>query len=251
MTNQVATVQHDETSFLSVIERIASNPEVDVSKMQALLDMQERVLDRNAEIAFNQALARIAGRMPRIRKDGSVGYVDKATGQVKETFRFARYEDIIAAVQPLLTEEGFSLSFTTEPRQGEGGGLVIHGTLSHKDGHSKTASIPLALDGSGGKNNIQGIGSTTSYGKRYTTCMLLNIVTENEDDDANRASLEPIDADTVTLINSLLDETKSDLKRFLQTMNAASVAEIAKKDLPLAMSALSRKRAKAVEGTAK
>jgi hypothetical protein len=44
----------------------------------------------------------------------------------------------------------------------------------------------VALDSSGGKNNIQGMGSSFSYGKRYTTTALLNIVTEGEDDDGAR-----------------------------------------------------------------
>jgi hypothetical protein len=94
-----------------------------------------------------------------------------------------------------LQREGFSLSFDTAPRQGEGGGIIITGTLSHVGGHKRTASIPLALDSSGGKNNIQGMGSTFSYGKRYCATALLNIITEGEDDDGVRGGAKFITDD--------------------------------------------------------
>ncbi len=45
--------------------------------------------------------------------------------------------------------------------------------------------MPLPLDTSGSKNNIQGMGSSLTYGKRYLVTAMLNIVTEGEDKDGN------------------------------------------------------------------
>lgn len=173
-------------ALMGIVERLAQNPEVDVQKMTAILDMQERILNRNAEIAFNRDFAEMSMELPRIQKDGTVSY-DKVKNQPEkgqvEAFKFALYEDIDKVVRPILNKYGFSLSFTTAERSG--GGLTVNGILAHKEGHSRTTSLPLALDSSGGKNNLQAMGSSSSYGRRYAACILLNIITVDEDDNGN------------------------------------------------------------------
>lgn len=176
-------------ALLNAIVQMASDPSVDADKLEKLLAMQERMEARQAERQFNEAYARLSHDLPRIKKDGGVEY------KGKEAFRFATWENIDRVIRPMLQAEGFALSFDTSPRTGEGGGIVITGTLSHIAGHKRTASIPLALDNSGGKNNIQGMGSTFSYGKRYTATALLNIVTEGDDDDGKRGGTKYITAE--------------------------------------------------------
>jgi hypothetical protein len=158
----------------------ASDPAVDVSKMRELLGLQKELMALQADQQFDAAFHRLQAEMPRIKRSGAVEYKGKIA------FHFATWEAIDSVIRPLLQREGFSLSFDTVPRQGDGGGVIVTGTLSHVGGAKRTASIPVALDSSGGKNNIQGMGSSFSYGKRYTTTALLNIVTEGEDDDGAR-----------------------------------------------------------------
>lgn len=169
-------------ALMGIVERLAQNPDVDVQKMTAILDMQERILNRNAEIAFNRDFAEMSMELPRIQKDGSVSY-EKVKGNPatkEEAFKFALYEDIDRVIRPILSRHGFSLSFTTAERVS--GGLTVNGILAHREGHSRTTSLPLALDTSGGKNNLQAMGSSSSYGRRYAACILLNIITVDEDD---------------------------------------------------------------------
>ncbi len=203
--------------LLSAIVMLARDPSVDVSKLDALLKMQERMEGRQAEAEFNRAFHEMEPKLPRIKKNGDVEY------QGKKAFKFARWEDVDEGIRPILREHGFSLSFNTVPRQGEGGGLVVSGTLLHTAGHSRSASIPLPLDASGGKNNLQGAGSTLSYGKRYATQMLLNITTEGQDDDGVRGGMRFITPAQVTEIEKLLKDTKSDVGRFLQMMGVANI----------------------------
>lgn len=181
---------------LQAVIAAASDPAVDVGKMRELLGLQKELMAMQAEQQFNEAFARLSRKLPRIKKDGHVEYKNKQTGQMEKSFSFATWDTIDRHIRPLLEEEGFTLSFDSAPRQGEGGGIIVTGTLLHIAGHKRTASIPLALDSSGGKNNIQGMGSTFSYGKRYTATALLNIVTEGEDDDGVRGGQKFItDAD--------------------------------------------------------
>lgn len=46
----------------------------------------------------------------------------------------------------------------------------------------------LPADTSGSKNAVQAFGSSTSYGKRYVLCALLNITTRGQDDNGQTAA---------------------------------------------------------------
>lgn len=238
-TNLPAVVDENPGSMLAAIVALAKDPSVDVTKLQALMGMQERMEARGAETQFNQAFAEMEPKMPRIKRDGTVEYKDKAA------FKFARWETVDAGIRPILREHGFSLSFNTSPRQGEGGGLNITGTLLHTAGHSKSATIPLPLDSSGGKNNLQGAGSTLSYGKRYTTTMLLNIVTEGEDDDGKKGGMQYIGPGQIAQIKKLIGETNTNEIRFLETIGVSEIQDIAVGEFAIAVNLLNSKKAQA------
>ena len=53
-------------AVLSAIVQLAKDPAVDVSKLDALLKMQERMTDREAEVQFNKALMRLPPLAPRM-----------------------------------------------------------------------------------------------------------------------------------------------------------------------------------------
>lgn len=248
MTDKALAIRQDDApSLLNIIAEASQNPAVDVGKLSALLELQERVLGKQAEAAFNQAFGRLIPKLPRIKKGGRVEYPkDKKNpdGPKEKAFNFARWEDIDEIIRPLLLEEGFTLSFNTSPRQGDGGGIVVTGTLLHSSGHTRSASIPLALDSSGGKNNIQGMGSTFSYGKRYTTTALLNLVFEGEDDDGKRGGMSFISDAQVAELRGLLDATKTGEARFLETLTseARNIEEVEARDFARLKNALLSKQ---------
>lgn len=181
-------VQQAETpasSMLNFVAMALRDPSIEVSKLEALLRMQREIVAEDAKSLFNQSFGRLQPRLPRIKKNGEVEYKNKQ-GQLEKAFKFARFEDIMTAIAPLLEEEGFSVGFNTAPRPSDGGGLIVTCILRHRGGHSTETSIPVPLDNSGGKNSLQGYGSSLSYGKRYAMTAALNLVTEGEDDDGDR-----------------------------------------------------------------
>lgn len=220
-------------AMLQIVARAASDPNIDVEKMERLLGVQERMMAKQAEINFNRSLSTLQENLPRIRKTGQI----KMKGVVQSTF--AKYEDIDDVIRPLLIQNGFSLRFNSRESNGK---VVITGTLAHRDGHSITDEIPLSIDASGSKNNVQGVGSTISYGKRYLVGMLLNLVFCGEDDDGQSAGYVPISDEQAAEIKDLLKETGADVKRFLEYMDAENVDVIAAKDYHRAISALNRKK---------
>ena len=242
--NQVATASQPG-SMLSLIMEAAQNPAVDVTKLQALLGMQLTLEDRQAERSFNEALMRVTNGMPRVKKNGTIDLgVDKQTNKARGSLPFARWEDMDAMIRPRLETEGFTLSFDSAPRPGEGGGAIISGTLLHRDGHKRTVSIPLPLDTGPGRNNLQALGSTLSYGKRYCTEMLLNIVREGADDDGKLGGTKFIDEAMAKQIEELLTDTKSDRAGFMRHFGVESILEFKVENFNAAVNMLNTKKAK-------
>lgn len=193
MTNQVATqeasgvqvapTQNEASAIIQVIERAAMNPDVDIDKMERLLQMQERILDRNAEQGFNQAMSKAQTDMRPVVRDAS---------NEQTRSRYARLETIDRQIRPVYTNCGFSLSFGTDDCPLEGH-IRITCDVSHTGGHSKRykADMPLDMNGMKGNQNktaTHAHGSTMSYGRRYLTLMIFNVAMAQEDDDGAAAT---------------------------------------------------------------
>jgi hypothetical protein len=161
----------------AMVERILTDPTADVAKLHALLDVNERILNRNAKSAFDEAFSRMWPELPEIDEKGAIRNKD---GSVKS--RYAKYEDIQAAVRPLLKEYGFALRHRTEWPADKPGIIRIVGILSGH-GHSEESVFEAPPDKNDYRTAIQDQGSTISYGKRYTTEDLLNIITRGVDRD--------------------------------------------------------------------
>lgn len=216
-------------SLLNFVAQAVKDPAIDVTKLEALLRMQREIVADDAKAQFNEAFLSLQKRLPRIKKTGVLEYpVDKnkPDGPKKKIANFAKWEDIDEAIRPILDEEGFALSFNTAPRAGEGGGLLVTAILRHRAGYSQETTIPVPLDTSGGKNNLQGYGSTLSYGKRYAATAALNIITEGEDDDGVRGGMKFITAQDVADLEKLIVDTKSDRDRFLQHFGIAQLENL-------------------------
>lgn len=186
----VAPGQGETAALISMIERVALNPSVDIEKMERLLEMQERIMARNARIAYNSALSAMQAEMPEIPENGTIRIKSKDSGNIIQETPYALWEDINEAIRPVLARHGFALSFRT--------GLTpdarvsVTAILSHREGHQEETTMVLAHDSTGSKNAVQAIGSSTSYGKRYATAALLNLTSRDglETDDDGQTAVE-------------------------------------------------------------
>lgn len=221
--------------FMAIIEKLTTNPTLQsVEVIERMMAAQERWEAREAEKSFNQAMERLQMKLPRIVKN-SQGHNSK----------YAKLEDIDEVVRPLMKEEGFSVSYTTEPRAT--GGCITVGTLRHAAGHKITSQMEMPLDGVGNKgmNSLQGMGSSNSYGKRYVLCNLLNIVTVGDDDDG-RGSGGSIDEDQIADIEKLIKDAGADRAKFLAFLGVQQIEDIRLADYAKAVKALNEKKAKTV-----
>lgn len=205
--------------ILSVIARAAADPNVDIDKLERLLEMQERVIARTARAAYYDALAELQPKLPVIAEKG--GIKDR-NGNIQSTY--ALWEDVNEAIRPILAEHGFSLTFKVSRASDQ---ISTIGILAHREGHSEQTELSLPTDTSGSKNAVQAVGSSTSYGKRYTAFALLNITSTGEDDDGNKAGrAEPIDNVRHKLLNDLADAVGADKIKLCHHLKIDSLKEL-------------------------
>lgn len=224
-----------ESGILSVIARAAADPNVDIDKLERLLEMQERVLARNAKADFTSALAAMQPDLPVITENG--GIKDRS-GNVQSTY--ALWEDINEAIKPLLAEHGFALSFRTRRTDNE---IIVTGVLSHRGGHSEETELSLPSDTSGSKNAVQAVGSSTSYGKRYTAMALLNITSRGLDDDGKAGgAVGCITRQQFDELNKLADEVGADKGRLCQFLNVDNLRDLPFSRFADAKAVIERKR---------
>lgn len=193
---QVVAAQPEATTLIAVISRVATDPNCDLDKMERLLNMQERVMAKQAEQAFNAAMAAMQAEIPSIAKRGK-GHNDKT---------YATLEDMVDVARPFMHKYGFAVSFRINQAPPQ---ITVTGVLMHKDGHREETSMTLAADTSGSKNAVQAIGSSVSYGKRYVLAALLNIATRGEDDNGYAATPHtPVTETQAKQLRNLYDRMK-------------------------------------------
>lgn len=193
--SKLKTTENDQ-NFLAIIEKVALDPNINVEKMTKILDMQERILNKQAFCEFNQAMVLAMGLIPSIERHNK--------GQSN---KFATFENINKIVKPILKKHGLFITFRTEFQSDDF--LLITAKITHLSGHTEETSMRFPFDNSGNKNDIQAVGSSISYGKRYTMSALLGIATHGEDDDGFSTSKTIGEKDIIRL-NDGLD--KSDIK---------------------------------------
>lgn len=228
----------EPANILDIVSRAASDPSTDVSKMEKLLEMYERISARNAEVAFNQSMKAAQEEMPKILRN-------KENQQTNS--RYADLEKVNEAIVPVYTRHGFSLSFGTAdcPLQGH---YRVTCLVSHVAGHSRSyqADIPADMTGMKGNQNktaTHGFGSTMSYGRRYVTLLVFNITLTNEDQDGNQGG-ETLTDEQIANIQALLTETGSDKGKFLRFVKFESLDQIPAKKYSEIVNMIEAKRAR-------
>lgn len=230
-------VQSEAAAVLSIIERAARDPSVDIVKLQQLMEMRERITARTAESDFDKALTAAQSAMGRIRTDSH---------NTQTRSRYASYGALDAAMRPVYTSHGFALSFNTEAPAAETVRVICR--VSHQNGHSRSYQIDMPADGKGAKGGdvmtkTHATGSAVSYGMRYLLKMIFNIAVSDKDDDGNAAgSGDKISMDQVQELIALCEAVEADKEAFCKYFRIEGIAEMPAKDFPRAVAALNKKR---------
>ena len=183
------TQEPQQSPLVNVLNVLVQRPELDIDKIERMIVMQRDVEANEARKAFAADFAAMQPALPIIERRGKSHHG-----------AYGLWEDIVDEVMPVLGRHGFSLSFKVKPMDGC---VEVTAILRHRLGHEDHNSYPFPLDTSGNKTPVQVIGSTTSYGKRYTGCAILNIVTRGEDSDGNTPITEAQQEELKRLLSSI------------------------------------------------
>lgn len=166
--------------FLSMLERVSLNPDVDPQKLMGLLDVKERVLKKAAEAEFNAAMNACQISMSTVA-------TDKNNSQTSS--RYASYSALDKVLRPIYTVNGFSLSFGhDEPPSPDV--VRVSCDIAHRGGHTKHVWKDIPADGKGPKGGdvmtkVHAHGAADSYGMRYLLRAIFNVAVGEDDDDGN------------------------------------------------------------------
>lgn len=219
-SNEIAIPQSNDPTIamIQVIERAAVNPDVDIDKMERLMNMQERMINRNAEIEFNESMAAV---------QSEVGFISADLDNSQTRSRYASYNQMNNALRPVYTKHSFALSFNSEPRT-EKNMMAVICYVTHKGGHTRKYVIDMPADGKGAKGNdvmttTHAAGAASSYGMRYLLKMIFNISVGEEDTDGNMPQAETIvyiSDEQVNTLHAKITENNVNEKGFYNWMKA-------------------------------
>lgn len=188
----------------------AMNSGADLDRLERLMDLQDRWMGQEAERAYTEAMLGFKLKAPRIEKNKTA---DFTTTKGRTVYGFSDLANVVEAVVILLAENGFSHSWV--PDQSVTGKLTITCVLTHRAGHKESRTLTASHDESGGKNAIQGLGSTASYLERYTLLMACGLaVADGSDDDGASAQPEakPTEAPKHSIVGPQFDRALAAIK---------------------------------------
>ncbi len=153
-----------------------------LEQVEKLMLLQERFEKRQAEKAYNKAIADFKANPPEIVKETAVDFKSERTGQ-RTHYKYAALANVIEKVTPELSKHGLTVSWRTE----QNGKVKVTCRISHSLGHYEETSLAADHDTSGSKNAIQAMGSAITYMQRYTVLALLGLACSDSDDDGKLA----------------------------------------------------------------
>jgi hypothetical protein len=172
----------ESADIMSMIERVATTPGASMDAIERLVALRERMLARDAELAFNAAMSACQKAMEPVNAD---------SWNPSTKSRYASYEALDKALRPIYTANGFGLSFNTTdcPLPDH---VRVTCKAAHAGGHAEMYRLDMPSDGKGAKGGdvmtkTHATGSAVAYGMRYLLKMIFNVAVGDADDDGNKA----------------------------------------------------------------
>ncbi len=237
-------------SILSLIGDLARDPNVDVTKMQALVNMHRDLAADHARREYFEAMN---------RAQEEIQPVARTTENTQTHSFYAKLEAVDAAIRPIYLKHGFAISRNTvQPLTV--GNIRVEVVCMHS-GHVEKFYREAGPDvmgpkGTPNKTVLHGSASTETFLTRYAICGVFNVIFKNQDDDGVGGLVEPADCAALrSMIAKVqaLDPSRGEAA-FCRYMEIKTLADMPKHALTKAISALEQALAKLLtdrpEGTA-
>ena len=166
----------------------AVNHGASIDVLERLLNMHERISKENAKRAFDAALAKFQGEVPRIPKNMRADFTTKKGSHVKYDYETLNY--LISIIAESLSDNGFSFTWTANQDKES---VTANFNLHHIGGHTATTSFTVPIDFDSHMNPAQTVTSALSYAKRTSLKNGLGLTSGEFDDDGKTAGTSPED----------------------------------------------------------
>jgi hypothetical protein len=165
------------TNGVSDLIALAINTDLDIEKLEKLMEMKEREENKTAFAAFVIAISNFQAECPTVKKTGTV--TDK---NGRGLYTYPKFDTIMNTIRPHLKKNGLSVRFNSDISDGQ---VKIRCMVSHVGGHTDESffSCPIEANMTGGANASQRTASANSFAKRYAMMNALNIAGSDFGDD--------------------------------------------------------------------
>ena len=222
MTTAVATAQ--PTALSTLLADPDKLREFPIETVERLFALDREMRSDAARAEYFAAFNTLQSQLQPVRKEG----------RNKETRSwYAKLEHVCAMLDPLLIDNGFSTSVSTEPcDQPELLRFVM--TVRHNGGHAEQHRLEMPVDylgpkGAPVKTRAHGTGSSFTLAERYLKVGVFNVQTYT-DDDGNAAGggpgaekITPAQADE---LNAMFDEVGGDKRKFVNIFGVDAMPDL-------------------------
>ena len=224
MTKELAP-QPEASALTALLSDPARLKDFPVENLERLFAVDKEIREERARIAFNHSFNAVQAKLSPV--------VKKAQNTHTRSL-YARAEDIMLMLDPILIENGFSRSLSTEDSKLDDHVKFVL-ILRHISGHVERHCLDAPVDDKGlaGKTNktkMQGLASSYTFCERQLLVKVCG-VTLTEDDDGNAAGGVGHSAECVTEsqaldLDTMIDDVSADRPRFFKFFKINELSEL-------------------------
>jgi len=195
------------------ILRYAIDHQADVSVIERMLVVRDKLKAEAAKAAYDTAMAEFQSECPIIIKEKGV---PTKTGKV--AYNYAPIEAIEVQIRPFLRKHGFSHTFDTDVASTEGW-VIAKCIVKHTAGHSEisTAKFPLGTK-TEIMSNTQVYAAALTFANRRALCNAYGLVLAGEDMDGQTGKFKPKGPSSLAAPESNLKDLARQLWDALKTV---------------------------------
>ena len=219
------TAASEGGGLLVVIERLATNPQLNVEVFDRLLTVRRQEEDRAAERAFNLAMSLAKGELQPVLKTRDVDFQSNKPGAARTKYKYENFADVARVVDPVFAAHGLSYRFAVDQQSD----LVrVTCIVSHADGYSDRVRLEGKVDpGSTGMSMVQALGSALTYLQRYSLRAAIGLAAAIDDDGRGAGGSSPkITTEQANELQKLIDQTGRSQATLLKLVGVESVIDM-------------------------
>jgi hypothetical protein len=242
--NNVVSFNNDDSPIAAIARIAASGAGTEVvEQMMRLVEWDDA---RKAKAAFNSAFSKAKKNFKKAKKSGYNSHLKS---------NYSTLEDYDDATREALSEHGLSWRHIVKTLEGNETSVTC--VLAHEYGHSEETDMKADSYSmtNNAVNKLQSVGIVEEYLRRMTLKALLGLVSDSDgataafdNDGVGGKEAEKITEHQSANLQAMIDETKSDKKKYLALLSTQCKRKIEKlEDIPanalkLATDMLEKKR---------